>query len=126
MILDFGLLPERYAIAQFAPDAATPDWVPHTSFSSVTRTAGELSIICEEGAVPHGTKATRGWRCLALKGPFAFTAVGVAAEFTSVLARNGVAVLVVSTYDTDYLFVAGEELERAIGALIAGGHRVAR
>ena len=126
MILEFHVLPERFAVARLAPDAAVPAWLPRGSFSSITRTANELSIVCEDTAVPANVKSVRGWRCLALTGPFAFTVVGVAAEFTNVLARSDVSVLVISTHDTDYLLVGGGDLDRAVAALLAAGHRVHR
>jgi len=54
------------------------------------------------------------------------TMVGVAAEFTGLLAKAGVSVFVISTFDTDYVLVKGDALERATDALRAGGHSVRR
>lgn len=116
MILRFSILPERFAIARLAADAAVPEL--RGEFFSITRTAEELSVIREE--------ADGEWRCLALQGPFALTEIGIAAEFTRVLAEARVAVLVVSTYDTDYVLVAADEIDRAVAALLAAGHDVTR
>ena len=91
---------------------------------SITRTAEELSIVCREDAVPGTVRADRGWRCLALQGPFALDTTGVAAEFTRVLAAAGVSVFVISTFDTDYVLVREEHLVNATQALRAGGHGV--
>lgn len=126
MILQFNLQPERYAVARLGAGDPVPDWAMRGAWFSVTRTADELSILCAEANVPHDAIAARGWRCLALRGPFAFTEIGIAAAFTAVLAKAGVSVLVVSTYDTDYLFVPSDQLDRAIDALVAAGHRVTR
>jgi hypothetical protein len=49
---------------------------------------------------------------------------GVAAALTAPLAAAEISVLVVGTYDTDYLFVREEALARAVAALEAAGHRV--
>jgi len=54
------------------------------------------------------------------------TMVGVAAEFTSLLAKAGVSVFLISTFDTDYILVKGDALERAEDALRGGGHSVRR
>lgn len=126
MILRFRVLPERYAIARLAADAAIPLWASKGSFCSITRSEDELSIICEESAVPARCVASRGWRCLAVIGPLAFDEIGIAAEFTTVLAKSEISVLAVSTYDTDYLLVAADHLDRAIAALLAAGHDVRR
>lgn len=126
MTLHFKLQPESYAVARLDAGSAIPSWATNGVFFSITATAEELSIICEETRVPAECKASRGWRALALAGPFAFTEIGIAAEFTSVLAAQGISVLVVSTYDTDWLFVTAGQLDAAIRALAGRGHRVER
>lgn len=93
-------------------------------FLSVTRTADELSIIAAEALLPPDVRASRGWRCLALIGPFALNAVGIAAEFTAVLAKANVSVLVISTHDTDYLLIRDEAINEAIAALEDAGHEI--
>ena len=42
------LLPGSYAIARLEPGAAVPGWAAAGELWSVTRTAHELSIVCEE------------------------------------------------------------------------------
>lgn len=123
MPLTFTLLPDRYAIARLNAADAIPAW-PRGDFVSITRTAGELSIVCRDDAVPHNLRADRGWRCLALQGPFALDQTGVAAEFTRVLAAAGVSVFVISTFDTDYVLVPDRVIERAVAALRAAAHVV--
>jgi hypothetical protein len=119
----FKLLPARYAITRLGPSDPVPSW-PRGDFVSVTRTPDELSIVCSEEAVPGNARADRGWRCLALQGPFALDQTGVAAEFTTVLAAAGVSVFVVATFDTDYVLVPDRLLERGVSALRAAGHVV--
>ncbi|HEY8130805.1 MAG TPA: ACT domain-containing protein [Thermoanaerobaculia bacterium] len=75
-------------------------------------------------SVPAGAHADRGWRCLELEGPIPLNTAGVAAEFTSVLAKAGVSVFPIATYDTDYVLVKGDRLERAVDALKSAGHSV--
>ncbi len=123
MQLDFILLPDRYAIARLDAAAPVPSW-SRGDFVSVTRTPNELSIVCREDALPGNVRAERGWRCLALQGPFALDQVGIAAEFTRVLAASKVSVFVVSTYDTDYVLVPDKAIERAVSALRAAAHAV--
>ena len=42
----------------------------------------------------------------------------------SPLAAAGVSIFAVSTYDTDYVLVKQDALDRAVAALAAAGHRV--
>ena len=123
MKLTFKALAARYAVLQLAADAPIPKWATSGSIFSVTRTPEELSIICEE-EVCEAPLAVRGWRCLEVVGPFPFTAVGIAAEFCGVIARKGISLLVVSTYNTDYIFLREDAFAKAIEALVAAGHDV--
>ena len=124
MTLEFALLDGSFAVAQLAPDAPIPSWADRPPFVTITRTHSELSIVCDETAVPDDIRADRNWRALEVLGPFAFDVTGVAAAFTSALATHGISVLVIATFDTDYLLVKSELLERALDALRAAGHRI--
>ena len=118
----FTLFDGRFAVARLAPDAGVPAWSTNGSFTSVTRTPHELSIVCDDAAVPPDVRAERGWHCLALEGPIPFETVGVAAEFTRILAARGVSVFVISSFDTDYVLV--KNIDAAIDALRAAGCEV--
>ena len=74
--------------------------------------------------MPEHVESVRGWRVLQVRGPLDFAEVGVLAALTEALARAGVSVFAVSTFDTDYLLVAGSMLDRAAQALRAAGHAV--
>jgi hypothetical protein len=43
--LKFRWLPSLYAIVRLAPNATVPDWATRGEFTSITRTAEELSIV---------------------------------------------------------------------------------
>ncbi len=50
--------------------------------------------------------------------------VGVIASLTGTLAAANISVFVVSTFDTDYLFVKDSDLDAAIESLRSAGHRI--
>jgi hypothetical protein len=91
---------------------------------SITRTDEELSIICDEGAVPRDVRAERGWRCMKVLGPLPFEMVGVAAAITAPLAQAGISVLIVGTFDTDYVLLKDEMRAKAVEALESAGFSV--
>ena len=126
MKLVFTLLPKRMAIVWLERDAPMPVWASRGAFTSVTRTPSELSIVCEDDAVPRDVAAARGWRGLMLQGPFPLTQTGIASDFTAVLAGANVSVFVISTYETDFVLVPEKSLEVAIAALARAGHSVSR
>lgn len=122
--IELDLHPERFAIVRLDRDADIPWWVESSVFFSVTRTASELSIVCDETAVPRSDKAHGGLRCLAVRGPLALSEVGIISALTRPLADAGISIFSVSSFDTDYLFVPDDALERAVEALEAAGHVV--
>ncbi len=107
MTLD--VLPGGYAICRLSANAAVPSWTAGGAFASVTRSSSELSIVCASDAVPPDVQAQRGYRGLAVRGPLDFSLVGIMATLAGVLAAASVSIFVVSTYDTDYLFVREAE-----------------
>lgn len=110
----------RFAVCKLPGGTAVPAWATGGSVWSVTRTADELSVVCDEDAVPAGVTCERGWRCLRVAGSMPFTLVGVLASLTAPLARAGVGVFVISTFDTDYLLLKDGDFTKAIAALRAG------
>lgn len=112
-----------YAICRLDADAPLPDWAAR-AFSSITRTADELSIVCALDDVPAGVPAQRGYRGLAVRGPLDFSLIGIVAQLSAALAAASISIFVVSTHDTDYLFVRDADLDRAVASLRGAGHTV--
>lgn len=122
-VFHFSLLPDLYAVVRFDANAQLPDGLFAASgFVSITRTADELSIVCAESAAPAGASAERDWIAIKLRGPFAFEQVGVLAGFTAPLARAGVSVFAISTFDTDYVLIRAAQRQAALDALRSAGH----
>lgn len=122
--LTLSLLPDTLAVCRLAPDADAPAWAWTGEPASVTRTRDELSIVCRADAVPQEVRAEAGWRCLKVHGPLDFALTGILAALTAPLAAAGIALFAVSTFDTDYLLVKAENLDRAAEVLRGAGHRV--
>ena len=57
-------------------------------------------------------------------GAMPFTLVGILAALTTPVARAGVGVFAVSTFDTDYLLVKEAEFPTAVAVLRGAGHTV--
>lgn len=120
---EFEVLPERLAIVRLAPDSAVPPWAIG-EFVTVSRTRGELSIVCAERHVPAVVACERGKVAFGIAGVVPMTTIGVLAALCGALARAAVPVFVISTYDTDYLLVSADRFAAARTALAAAGHRL--
>jgi|TARA_Y100000310_G_scaffold338777_1_gene429412 hypothetical protein len=46
------LMRETLAVCKLPPNADAPDWLPNTGFVSLTQTSEELSIVCDQDAMP--------------------------------------------------------------------------
>ena len=124
--LTLRLLEGRMAVCRLASREEVPEWALRGAFTSVTRTADELSVVGPEIAVPPGIRCEPGWRIFQIQGPLDFALTGVLLSVAAPLASAGVSIFALSTYDTDYFMVREANVERAVRALEASGHRVER
>ena len=122
--LDLTVQAWALAVSRLPPDAAVPDWALGGAFHALIRTPEELSIVCSSDAVPADVRAEKGWRCLSVAGPIPFQETGVLLAVAAPLAKAGIAIFAISTFDTDYVLVPGNRLADAVRALEAAGHRV--
>jgi hypothetical protein len=108
------------------PAAPLPGWVAERAggIVSVSRTDRELSIVCPERLVPASQPHERGRRALRVVGTLDHSLTGILVSIAKPLADAGVPIFAISTWDTDYLLVAGEHLGRAVAALTDAGHAV--
>jgi hypothetical protein len=117
-------LDDIFAVCKLVPTAHVPSWATAGPFVSITRTPDELSVVCRQDAVPEGIICERGWRCLRVAGTIPFSVVGVLASLTAPLAEAGISVFAISTFDTDYLLVKAEDMERPLDILQRQGHAI--
>jgi len=122
--LKFQRLPDSYAIVRLAPNVPVPDWATKGDFTSITRTPEELSIVCPAENIPKDVDPGPRWICLKLEGPFPFSQTGVLLSFIEPLSNNGVPIFAISTYDTDYILISKEHIDRALDLLHEAGHQL--
>ena len=120
--LVMSTLAGQLAVFRLPGDAAVPEWAMQGAFSSITRTPHELSIVTSIAAVPADAQRTSGpWTAFMVHGPLDFALTGILSRIATALARAGVSIFAISTYDTDYVLVPSEDAERARSALTASG-----
>ncbi len=114
----------EFAVCRLPASEPVPAWAGSAAFSSVTRTADELSILCPAAQVPAGVRKEAGWRLLKLPGPIAFTETGILSAVLVPLAAAKISLLATATFDTDYVCVKAVQLDDARRALVAAGHTI--
>jgi hypothetical protein len=128
--MELALLEGEFGVARLGARDPVPAWAAvadsaaQGGISSVTRTGEELSVVCAAQAIPAGVKAELGWRCLRVVGRLDFSLTGALASIACPLAEADVSIFTLSTYDTDYVLVPGQALDRAAECLRAAGHTV--
>lgn len=120
------MLTGDYAIHRLDANSSIPDWALNaTGFSSITRTPDELSIVCESVITDmEDVRQDSGWACLKLVGPFAFDLTGILSSILNPLRDAEIGIFAISTFDTDYVLVKLEHLERAVVTLENAGHTI--
>ena len=95
-------------------------------FFFIAKTGDELSLVCRTQDVPHNTAAREdGWRGFRVEGTLDFSLIGILSSISGILARGGISIFAVSTYDTDYILVKQTQFERAMQLLAAEGYTIA-
>ncbi len=122
--LKFRRLAGLYAVVRLGPAGPTPEWATKGEFTSITRTADELSIVCPMESVPASIDSPPGWICLRLEGPFPFSQTGVLLSFIEPLSSNGVPIFAIATYDTDYVLIPEDFAGAAFEQLRTSGHEL--
>ena len=111
--LTLSILPEKLGICHFNKKSPIPDWAKEISFCSITRTPDELSIVCPQDKIPGGILVEKDWRAFKIEGPLGFVLTGIVSSISDPLAKAGISILYISTYETDYILVKEENLNKA-------------
>lgn len=113
-MLTLNVMPHTLGICKLPATAPIPDWaINNNPFFSITKTDDELSIVCLASSIPDGITAERGWRALRVVGQLDFALTGILASIAQPLAENGISIFAISTFDTDYILVKEQLIDRA-------------
>ena len=122
--LKFEVLVDTLGVCQLPANQSIPQWAYQGEFYSITKTTAELSIVCSEVVIPEAVICERGWRALKIAGILDFSLVGILSVVSTILAKAGVSIFAISTYNTDYILVKATDLECALQALDHEGYDV--
>ena len=90
----------------------------------LSKTDEEISLVCPASAAPiDAIDQSTGWRAFRICGTLDFSLVGILSKITGILAAEDIGIFVVSTFNTDYVLVKEQHLNRAIQSLSDNGYR---
>lgn len=131
-------LRDRFAICPLDPSQPWPQNPTDGRFFSITSVPmqptdaradrdsdrRELSLIVPEDQAPTNVTCERPWRALRIRGPLPFNLVGIIASVVGPLARAGISVFTLSTFNTDFVMTKAADFERAQSVLRSVHHVV--
>lgn len=120
---------ERFGIYRLPSDALVAEALMTAPMAFISRTDDELSIVCTDilarasQLLPAAAnmRVSANWSCLQVDGPIDFAVVGLLAQISTALAAAQVSVFALSTFDTDYVLVQADTVNRARTALTDAG-----
>jgi hypothetical protein len=118
------LVDAEYAITRLNIGTPLPEWLMGPGFWTVSSSREEMTLVCRAARIPPGVQSSGGWRCLRIEQHFSFDVPGVLASVLNPLTDAGVGIFANSTFSTDYVFVMGSDLDKAVAALKAHGHEI--
>jgi hypothetical protein len=118
------LVDAEYAITRLNIGTPLPEWLMGPGFWTVSSSREEMTLVCRAARIPPGVQSSGGWRCLRIEQHFSFEVPGVLASVLNPLSEAGVGIFANSTFSTDYVFIMGSDLDKAVAALKAHGHDI--
>lgn len=117
--MDLKMISGEFAICQvkdFSEVDLTKDYV------FTAKTKEEYSVICPKEIVPKECiQVEYGWECFRIAEDAAFEKYGMIAFLADVVAKQETGILVVATYDTDYILIKTNKMKQVREALIKEG-----
>ena len=108
------------------PAGEEPDWEWRTGpLASVAYTDSETSVVCTFDAVPDRVRKQGPLTAFEIAGPLDFSTVGVLAGLLEPLAKQGISILAMSTFDTDWILVDADRADEAMATWKRDGNTAA-
>ena len=83
----------------------------------------EKSLVCPTSLVPANTiERVDGWRAFRIEGVLDFSLIGILAKISGCLADKGIGIFAISTFNTDYILLKKENLDKAVKTLMKEGY----
>ena len=98
-----------------------PSSVWQSRFVSLSKTEVELSLVCESHIPIASAQTQKNWSCFRVMGILDFSLTGILNSIAEPLAKGGISIFALSTFDTDYILVKKDKIDAAINALKAHG-----
>lgn len=95
-------------------------------FTFLSKTDEELSLVCSRNSIPENAmEVEKDWKAFRIIGVLDFSLIGILSKISSILADNGIGIFVISTFNTDYVLVKKNNIDKAKLKLSQNGYTFA-
>jgi hypothetical protein len=120
--LPLKFLTGEFSIHSLSSRHAIPQQACEGELFCVVKTAKEVTLICPTAVAVEAKQSSDGWCVLQVLGPLDFNLTGILAGIAASLAKAGISIFAVSSWETDYILLRAHEREEARMALEQCGH----
>ena len=124
--LRIKLLQGTYAVCQIKDTENILNCFDEKDFFSITKTEDEISVVMLQDKISSDVKVEKDWRILKVEGTLDFSLIGILAKISGILAKNSISIFVISTFNTDYILVKEEKVEKAILVLSEEAYEISK
>lgn len=122
--MEIEILKQKFAVCKIKDNSEINF---EDDFLFVGKTDEELSVVCvEEKVYKSAYVVDKGWKVLRIKEVLDFSLVGILYKISKILAENNIGIFAVSTYNTDYILVKEENINKASEKLDENGYKISK
>ena len=115
--MELKILDNKLKVVKLKTNETVPEIVYKQEFYSITKTDEELSIVVNEDVNILSNIIEYNWKAIKIVGILDFELIGILAKISNILAQAEISIYALSTYNTDYILVKADKLEKAINVL---------
>lgn len=115
--MELKVLDNKLKVVKLEPNEIVPEIVYKQEFYSITKTDEELSIVVNEDVNILSNVVEDNWKAIKIVGTLDFALIGILSKISTILAQAEISIYAISTYNTDYILVKADKLEKAIKVL---------
>lgn len=122
--MQLEILDNKLKVVKLNANEAVPEIVFKQEFYSITKTNEELSIVVDEDIDIQSDIIEYNWRAMKIVGTLDFSLIGILSRISTILAQAEISIFAISTYNTDYILLKANKLEKAIEVLKQNNYEI--
>lgn len=122
--MQLEILNNKLKVVKLNTNETVPEIVFKQRFYSITKTSEELSIVVDEDINIQSDIVEYNWRAIKIVGTLDFSLIGILSRISTILAQAQISIFAISTYNTDYILLKANKLEKAIEVLKQNNYEI--